>query len=118
MRQFAIAIAALALAAGVAPAAESLPTPAAIRVIEANLVLPRGATPLATYDRYYALQSRDGRAVILGHFRMNEAGRPGAVHIVIAKQLPWVLDGGCGFITVEFDAASKRLIDIACNGIG
>ncbi|HKP33286.1 MAG TPA: hypothetical protein VJT70_00725 [Sphingomicrobium sp.] len=84
--------------------------------IEALVVMPEGASPLAIYGRYYALEQRsDGVIKILGvYVREPEPRR----HWVRQNELPLVMDGGCDIVTLTYDARLDRVDRIECNGIG
>ena len=39
------------------------------------------------------------------------------VHIVPFKELPKVLDGGCGVIRLTYDVKVKRVVTMFCGGV-
>ena len=82
--------------------------------IERQVTMPRGASSLQAYDRYYARENReDGIEKVLAVFVRN--GRPGQ-HWVDQRELPLVLDGGCTVVSLAFDMASGRVEYVECNG--
>jgi len=90
----------------------------AMNRIEGLIVLPAEAAPLADYGRYYAWDSDspDRRRVIGVYARLDTAisGR----HWVAKSDLPSALDGGCGIITLVYDAEADRIESVACNAVG
>ena len=68
--------------------------------------------PVSSYNRYYAW-SDGGRTVEAVYVGLeNQPGR----RWVRLKDLPLVLDGGCGFIRVRYDVRAKRVREVICNG--
>ena len=84
--------------------------------IEREVRLPEGAAPLASYARYYAWQERgDGiRKVIAVYLGVGER-TPGR-RWVTENEFPLILDGGCGLISLSYDAAARRIEHVTCNG--
>ena len=86
--------------------------------IESLAVLPADAAPLADYDRYYAWDddAADRRRVIgvYTRFRAPTGGR----HWIAKSDLPVILDGGCGIVTLVYDAEADRIESVACNELG
>jgi hypothetical protein len=101
------------LGAAPAPAGEQ---EALMARIEARVVMPRGADPIAGYDRAYAWDPDAPAAsrVIAIYVRVdaNWVGR----RWVAADALPVVMDGGCSVVTLTYDVASDRVEQIGCNG--
>lgn len=110
-------------------------SPATIRLIERQVVMPARAEPLHAYDRYYkrtflpGLGKSPGRPAIEGRFMLrkefadhwrNESvpveGIPGAF-VATGEYLPSVADAGCAIVTVDFDVASARLVEIKEEGV-
>lgn len=89
------------------------PSPAQVARVERAVVLPRGASPLAKYARYYSLQTVDGRAVVVGYYLLGQ-GEPG-VHFGASPVT--VMDGGCGVVTVVFDLRDNAIRSAQCNGV-
>lgn len=83
--------------------------------IEREVRLPPDAGALATYARYYAWRDgKDGRKVIA--VWQNLTGeRPGR-HWVTERDLPVIMDGGCGVVSLTWDVATARVEHVACNG--
>jgi hypothetical protein len=86
--------------------------------IEREVRLPEGAAPLASYARFYAWQERgDGiRKVIAVYLGVGER-TPGR-RWVTESEFPLILDGGCGLVTLSYDAAAQRIEHVTCNGEG
>lgn len=84
--------------------------------IEREVRLPQGATELATYSRHYAWHEESGvRSVVAIYDRLSSTG-PGGRHWVTERELPLIMDGGCGVISLSYDLATQRITRIACNG--
>ena len=114
---------ALVLAVATSHASDAPLDAAFLQRIESSLRLPKGAKPLASYDRYYAYAMRKGRKVLVGVF-LDPIGLPGiaesipGLHILAKEsELPVVHDGGCGVITVVLDPDSPQGADVSCNGV-
>ena len=99
------------------------PTALEIRRLEAFVKMPVGASPLASYARFYTTANRDqfqqlsrGSNIVWGiylsaHWRDQKPG----VHITEFHKMPIIADGGCGVINVYFDRRSRQVIEIYCN---
>jgi hypothetical protein len=85
--------------------------------IERDIRLPDGAGPLAAYARSYAWQQRgDGVRKVVAVYE-NLTGAPaGRRRWVAETDLPLVLDGGCGLISLSYDVAAQRIEHVTCNG--
>lgn len=85
------------------------------REIEQNLSLPKGAHPLRSYNRFYAIGEGRDVGSVLGIFRYNPSG-VGKIYIVSYKSLPAIFDGGCNVLTVRYSQAEGRVKSVECNG--
>jgi len=83
--------------------------------IEANVTMPVGADRLEAYARYYALTD-SGSEVTAVYLKLGNE-QPGR-RWVNERELPIVLDGGCGVVTVMADAATATLRSVFCNDPG
>lgn len=102
-------VCASSLADEAAVAAAWVPTAEIIAQMEAQIHLPMGASPLASYTRYYAGSILHGHRVVVGTYQHSGGG------VVIEKSsrdLPVVYDGGCDFINVKYDVSKKRFTDV------
>lgn len=102
-------------------------------MIESKVVMPRGASPLADYDRFYMLRTFTPkglrpRDVVEGRFMSKEIGVgyrrtppanatpvpgiPDAFTIERGGTLPNVADGGCNIVTIFFDVSTNKLLEI------
>ena len=113
MNRFRIALIPLLVGTASAPPAD----PNAIMDrIEAGVTMPPGASPLAVYDRFYAWEDRDDSVQkVLATFVRGE--RPQR-HWVRQNELPLVLDGGCGIVTLTYDVDADRIERVECNSDG
>lgn len=114
-----------------------------ISEIEESIKLPKGAGPMSSYSRYYAQQS-DGAIIAAyvihgegfkddvlracrevkgtpfpcptrgGQVRLAEAGK--SLWIGDPHDLPFILDGGCTDISVEYHPRTKRFAHVECAG--
>lgn len=83
-----------------------------IRRAETKLALPRGAEPLSSYNRFYAISGNSARGV----FIWSPSG-PGKMTIVdTEKDLPFVIDGGCDVIRVQLDITNGVWKHVMCHG--
>jgi hypothetical protein len=125
-------------AAAAAKKSPSIVTPETVRLIESQVVLPRGIGPLSSYDRYYMLRTIPARPVgnsprrpvdfVEGRFMHHQLGRrpregavavpgiPGAFTIARGGRLPQIADGGCLVVTIFFDLKSRTLVSIVQEG--
>lgn len=88
----------------------------AARTMDWDFVLQKTAPgPLDDYARFYAGETVDGRHIIQGVFM---SGRKGVYVLASTSQLPMILDGGCHYVSLTYDADADRLERIACNGMG
>ena len=92
--------------------------------IERSVVLPKGAFPLESYDRYYArgeLGKEIENGEIISGVYLRRSFDPGqarttAHHLVDLSELPMFFDGGCDLVNVRYDTATKRVLAVFCNG--
>lgn len=113
MNRFGIALMLLLVGAS----APSIDPDAIMDRIEAVVTLPPGASPLPTYDRFYALEERDdGVRKVLGTFMRGQPQQQR--HWVEQSELPLVMDGGCDIVTLTYDVDADRIERVECNGEG
>lgn len=80
--------------------------------IESRVVLPKRALPLADYQRFYAL-GEPGK--VRGVYRASSTNAGERHWYDDAKQLPEIMDGGCGVLELDYDLTTKR-VDVWCHG--
>ena len=81
--------------------------------LEKSIQMPPGSKPLDQYSRsYFYLEG--GRKVMGVLTTLRPPGR----HWVAQNPGPFVADGGCAVITVVVDAATQRVEQVECNGVG
>jgi hypothetical protein len=83
-----------------------------IRGAEAKLVLPKGAEPLLSYNRYYVISGNTARGI----FIWSEAGNGKLKVVPTEKDLPFVADGGCDVIQVRLNLDSGVWTHSFCHG--
>jgi hypothetical protein len=74
----------------------------------------KSPAPLAKYARFYA------GVMVNGHRRIRGAlllATPPGRRIVPEKDLPNIMDGGCGIIYLLYDPETARVIWVRCNGL-
>ena len=85
--------------------------------IERAVRLPDGAGALSSYARYYAWQQReDGVRKVIAVYENLTGARPGR-HWVAETELPVIMDGGCGVVSLSYDVAGQRIEHVSCNGV-
>jgi hypothetical protein len=85
--------------------------PKTVSQMEAQILMPAGAKPIAAYTRYYEPGFDHGRRVVFG---MLLEGRDRKVHI--GPNHPIVLDGGCSVVNALYDVEADRITFIKCGG--
>lgn len=79
--------------------------------IEGRIVMPRGAAPLASYERLYAADETNDDIIAFYQRRANPGRR-----WVDADDFPMILDGGCAFIDVRVSLDPQVPIRATCHG--
>ena len=131
MRSLPLLAALLALSCGQAPAQrnQAAPQPATppateaqaqielMDQIERQVRLPEGASPLATYARFYAWQQRGDaiRKVVATYVAL---GEPPGRRWVEETDFPLIMDGGCSVITMSYNVTTQQVEHVSCNGEG
>jgi hypothetical protein len=85
--------------------------------IEAQVVLPGDARPLAHYARFYFAEDRK---FVVGVYRLgDQQGHLAGSRTWVADYsfVPTMLDGGCSTVTVRFDRPAGRITLVQCNGL-
>lgn len=83
-----------------------------IRRAEARLVMPKGAEPLSSYNRFYAISGRSARGI----FIWSSSGKGKLTVVATEKNLPFVADGGCDVIQVQLDLEKGVWKHTFCHG--
>ena len=115
-------LAMVSLTRGASPAEHStqrgwLPDRKMIEEIESAIAMPPGAQPLANYRRRYGGEIEADRHVIWGRFLLPVwAPNDPPIAIVDHRPVGLVQDGGCSVVTLKYDANSKTILWIQCNG--
>jgi hypothetical protein len=78
--------------------------------IESTLRLPKGAYPLAEYDRFY-VEDGEGYDVVL----VSSDG-PGHAILVSREHVPFILDGGCSVIRARYSKQTRTWGKASCGG--
>ena len=102
----------LALLLGACSETDAERTERAIRSAELKLVLPEGAFPLASYERYYAVSG----TMVSGVLRHAPSEIGNFTIIGDKEHLPARNDGGCSFVTVRLNLATEKWEQVICNG--
>lgn len=93
----------------IATACAPTPSDQIMNRIEAQVRMPARAHPLNSYRRYYY---RDGPVIIGLYLSSTTPGR----EWITKEDRRWVLDGGCGVVTVTFSPKTNNVISVDCNG--
>lgn len=89
--------------------------------IESTIILPSCADKLSQYSRFYAKSMFKGRSVIEGRYISVSWSKRDKSHsksitnlegayITTSNELPLIMDGGCGVITLYFDIETNMFI--------
>lgn len=89
-------------------------TAAEVDAIEIRIKMPAGASPLASYGRYYTYVVMDGHRLIEGYLVAKPFARPGRY---LNSAGPGIDDGGCSVITVYYDPERQHIAGTFCNGV-
>lgn len=107
-----------------ADAYETTPSAEIVRDIEAQVIMPQGSGPLASYRRSYQFATVDVKGeshyVVVGKFvALDWRGKPegtpvkGMPNVFVLspkERLPDIADGGCIQVTVWFDVGTHSII--------
>ena len=87
-----------------------------LKLSSAELISPgsKPPAPLAKYARYYAGITVNGHRMIRGVLFF---ASPTGISVVREKDLPKIMDGGCGIINLLYDPEATRTVWISCNGL-
>ena len=81
------------------------------------LNMPDPKPDIAAYARFYAGIMSGGRRMISAEF-VKLGSYVAGVHVVSSpRDFPQIMDGGCGVITIQYDADAKRIQSLKCNGL-
>jgi plasmid stabilization system protein ParE len=89
--------------------------------VESTIRLPVGADPLELYGRNYAF-SGDGKVVAVYYAHSDDRGR--VLHAVAGErrwhdwegELPFIMDGGCSIVHIDYEIATQHILSVSCNG--
>jgi hypothetical protein len=90
------------------------PSPTIIAQLEANLTMPKDASPLQSYVRYFAGEVVGGRDIVVGIFVYDP--EHAEIRVVGTNQMPKILDGGCDVIHLTYDVDQRKVLSLSCNG--
>ena len=92
------------------------PPPEVVRQIENAIVMPGGAAPIGRYDRFYTLEWRGDRPVVIGAFieRRPEQSE-GATYRLYGPQPFAIEGGGCSVLNLAYDPEDSTAPDLNCN---
>jgi hypothetical protein len=118
-----VAVVALAVADSFPSLAQIAPKPSLveIRAIEAKLKMPREASAIENYRRYYYLQSSTQLSTIVGVYiekgwlPKSDQAALGIVVVSSQADIPDIEDGGCSVIYVEFNNKNKTISSAECS---
>ncbi|RZZ88322.1 hypothetical protein [Pseudoxanthomonas winnipegensis] len=107
-------LAALLMSACTGPGAQHLDDAQLVKTLEQQVRLPKDASPLSDYTRYYTLTA-DG--MLVGVYVKDFDGGDRQAHLVSKREMPLILDGGCSVINVRYDPDANKVLRVFCNGI-
>jgi hypothetical protein len=121
--KFTVGVSAALLTSAACTASPSIQTE--IAVLEASAIMPDGAAPLDSYARFYSVlpNSIEGTFVhsdMLGHVldrRVVQRRLAPNVFLVDPANLPIIMDGGCGVLTLQYDRQRRERVRPVCNGM-
>ncbi len=87
-----------------------------IKNIEANLKMPKGSPDLQHYVRYYTWQVVNRKRLIIAVY--NYEGSPGRIELVQPDNLPYIEDGGCDVVELNYSIKTKKILSLLCHGVG
>jgi hypothetical protein len=102
----------LFLATLIVSACSELKPDAIVRQSEENLVLPRGAESITSYNRFYVISETSAKGVLI----FSPSGKGSFKVVATEKDLPFVADGGCDVIEVQLDLQSMEWDRPLCHG--
>ncbi|SEM20168.1 hypothetical protein SAMN05428989_3346 [Pseudoxanthomonas sp. GM95] len=107
-------LAALLMSACTGPDVRRLDGAQLMKTLEQQVTLPKGASPLSDYTRYYTL-TNDG--MLVGIYVKDFDGGDRQAHLASEREMPIFFDGGCSVIEVQYDPDANKVLRIRCNGI-
>lgn len=85
-----------------------------VKALEQQVRLPKDASPLSDYTRYYTLTA-DG--MLVGVYVKDFDGGDRQAHLVSKSEMPIFFDGGCHVINVQYDPDANKVLHVFCNGV-
>lgn len=82
--------------------------------MEGLIAMPRGASAVNSYRRYYSGTTVGNSKIVTGTFVAQ--GEVGGIKIVKMKDQPQIFDGGCSVVNLKYEIDLKRVVSIFCNG--
>lgn len=79
--------------------------------VEESIQLPKGASELARYDRYYAWTNSGHEEMYL----LMVLNRRSGIHLVDFDDLPFPRDGACEVIHARVLVKAHKVVDVKCN---
>jgi hypothetical protein len=105
-----------------------IPDEQLISRVEREVVMPKGAGPLSSYDRSYTQVKMDRKDYVLGQMidhRLTQMFAatgsfpvPPPVRRVLVDEIDLIFDGGCGIINLMYEVGSAAPPKVACNPQG
>jgi len=92
------------------------PPPEIVRQVENTIVMPSGANELERYDRFYSIEWRGDRPVVVGTFveRRPEQSE-GDNYRLFGPQRFSIAGGGCSVLNLTYDIEEGASPDLNCN---
>ena len=113
---FAVSLLVMAFAPAFAADMEFAPSKREIAALEKAIRLPEGSEPLDQYRRFYAGNVAERKHIIVAVPELYPSDA--AVKIVDLAHLPFVFDGGCSVVDVQYEVESGSFRSVKCHGVG
>ena len=98
------------------PDAWGRPPPEIVRQVENAIVMPNGADDLNRYDRFYSLEWRGDRPVVVGVFVARRPEQSEGDNYRLYGPQPFAIEGGgCGVVNLLYDPEDAAAPELACN---
>jgi hypothetical protein len=90
--------------------------PEIVRQVEDAIVMPNGASELERYDRFYSVEWRGDRPVVVGAFVQRRPEQAeGSNYRLYGPQPFYIEGGGCGVVNLSYDLEESASPDLNCN---
>ena len=93
--------------------------PEIVRSVENAIVMPSGAEDIDRYDRFYSVEWRGDRPVVVGAFLERRPEQAEGENYRLYGPLPFDIEGGgCSVVNLTYDLENDESPRLNCNGDG